>query len=121
MKSIKHWQDVVSVAIGVWFAASPWVLGFQGHQSAMIGSLAAGLLLVGVALGATLAPRAWEEWTEGALGLWMMVSPWVLGFAALQAAMLNAVVCGVVVLLLALWVLTTDRDYGGWLSDRMVH
>jgi hypothetical protein len=66
-------------------------------------------------------PRAWEEWTEVALGAWMVASPWVLGFAALQWAMASAVASGLAVIVLALWVLGTDRDYGGWWGNRMAH
>ena len=40
----------------------------------------------------------------------------LLGFSALQVAMLNAVAVGVVIADLALWALGTDRDIGGWFS-----
>jgi hypothetical protein len=35
--------------------------------------------------------------------------------------MASAVACGLAVIALALWVLGTDRDYGGWWTDRMAH
>ena len=65
-------------------------------------------------IGATFVPRAWEEWTEGALGVWLVVSPWVLAFDTLQLAMMSTVLTGVAVLVLALWVLATDKDYADW-------
>ena len=34
--------------------------------------------------------------------------------SGLEAAMVNAVVAGVVVAALAIWALGTDRDIGGW-------
>ena len=46
----------------------------------------------------------------------MVISPWVLGFAGQMDAMRNAVVSGIVVLVLALWVLMTDKDYMDWRS-----
>jgi len=117
-KSMKHWQDPVNVVIGAWFVLSPWALGFAEHWAATASSVVVGIALAAAALGAIFVPRAWEEWLEAALGLWMVVSPWVLGFAAMQTAMLNAVIGGVVVLVLALWVLGTDKDYGGWFAKR---
>jgi hypothetical protein len=50
------------------------------------------------------------------VGAWTLISPWVLGFSGLFAAMLNAVIVGAAVLLLAIWTLGTDKDIGGWWS-----
>lgn len=121
MKTVKHWQDPVNALIGVWFALSPWIVGFADHTAAMTSSVVVGIALIAAALGAIFVPRAWEEWTEGILGLWMVVSPWLLSFQTVQPAMVNAVASGLVVMVLALWVLGTDKDYGGWWADRLAH
>lgn len=113
MKTVKHWQDPVNAVIGAWLVLSPWALSFQAEQVAMFNAVVVGALLVAVALGATLVPRAWEEWTEGALGIWLIASPWVLGFVGVRAAMANALAVGAAVGLLALWVLVTDEDFKG--------
>ena len=42
---------------------------------------------------------------------YLSISPWVLGFSLQTDATRNAVVSGLVVLGLALWVLGTDKDY----------
>jgi hypothetical protein len=121
MKQMKHWQDPVNALVGVWLILSPWALGFQSETNALANAVIVGLLLIAAALGAIFVPRAWEEWTEGALGLWLAISPWALGFAGLQYAMISAVASGVVVMVLALWVLMTDKDYAGWLGDTPAH
>ncbi|MBT9524336.1 MAG: SPW repeat protein [Rhizobacter sp.] len=113
MQKVKHWQDPVNAVIGAWLVLSPWALGFQAEQVAMWNAIVVGVLLVAVGLGATFVPRAWEEWTEGVLGIWMILSPWVLAFANVQIAMINAVVVGVAVVGLALWVLMTDAEFKG--------
>lgn len=111
MKYGKHWQDPVNALLGAGLALSPWLLGYQDQTMAMASAVVAGLALVAAALGAFFMPKAWEEWTEGALGLWMVASPWLLSFATHQTAMMTAVLIGVVVMALALWVLRTDSDY----------
>lgn len=116
MKQMKHWQDPVNALLGVWLIVSPWILGFQSNLTALTNVVIVGLLLVAAALGAIFLPRAWEEWTEGVLGLWLAVSPWALGFRALESARVDALATGVVVVVLALWVLMTDKDYAGWLG-----
>jgi len=117
MKQMKHWQDPVNALAGVWLIVSPWALGFQGDLTALGNAVIVGLLLIAAALGAIFVPRAWEEWTETALGVWLAISPWALGFSAHQNATFSAVLTGVVVAVLALWVLMTDKDYAGWLNE----
>ena len=114
MVQIKHWQDSVNAVLGVWLVLSPWALGFQSETTPMANAVIVGAALIAAALGAMLVPRAWEEWTELVLGLWMIVAPWVLGFAAMREAMLASTITGVVVAALALWTLATDPEWGGW-------
>ena len=116
MKQMKHWQDPVTALLGAWLILSPWALGYQSNLTAMANAVIVGLLLVAAALGAIFLPRAWEEWTEGVLGLWLAISPWALGFSTLEMARVNALATGVAVMILALWVLTTDKEYSGWLG-----
>ena len=115
MKQLKHWQDVVNALLGIWVVLSPWALGFQGATTATANAVVVGVALVAAALGAMLMPRAWEEWTECALGAWLVISPWVLGFGAQRDPMLAEVGSGVVIVVLALWTLWTDKDYSAWL------
>ena len=104
MKQQKHWQDTANAVLGVWLIFSPLILGFQSDLTAVSNAVVVGILLLAAALGAIFVPRAWEEWTETALGLWLAISPWVLGVSA-QSAKASAVVTGLVVLTLALWAL----------------
>ena len=121
MKSLKHWQDPINALLGVWVVLSPWALSFQDSRAALVNAVVIGLALVAGGLGAIFVPRAWEEWTEGVLGLWLMASPWILGFSMMRNAMLSAMVSGVVVLALALWTLMTDKDYSHWMHHRTAH
>ena len=121
MLKLKHWQDPVNAVIGAWLLASPWILGFQGNSPALSCSLVIGVALVAAAAGAMWLPQAWEEWTEAALGVLMMASPWLFGFAALEAARANAILSGLPILVLALWVLGTDKDWGFLREDRPAH
>lgn len=121
MRNMKHWQDPLNALLGAWMALSPWVMGFQHQMAPTASSMVVGLALIAVALGATFVPRAWEEWTQAALGLWMVASPWILGFAGQMDVMRVAVVSGIVVMALALWVLVTDKDYSGWMHHDTAH
>ena len=121
MKQVKHWQDPVNAVAGAWLIVSPWVLGFQGISPAMWTMVATGIVLGAVALGATFVPKQWEEWTEVALAVWLAASPRLVGFAAMETAMVNAVLVAALILVLALWVLVTDKDYLGSSLNRPAH
>lgn len=120
MKQWKHWQDPVNGLLGAWLILSPWILSLQEPRVAMATFIAFGLVLAADAIGAILLPRAWEEWFGAALGLALMASPWVLGFARTTLAVQVALFTGLAVVVLALWVLATDKEFGGW-WDRLVH
>jgi hypothetical protein len=113
----KHWQDSANALLGVWLMFSPLILGYQNDVAAVGNSLLVGVLLLATALGAIFFPRVWEEWTETVLGLWLAVSPWVVGFAS-QPAKASALVTGLIVLTLALWAL---QDYGSAASESSAH
>jgi hypothetical protein len=114
MTHMKHWQDPVNAMLGAWLVLSPWVLGFQDVTVAAVSTVTLGVLLMAFSLGAISAPQAWEESAEVGLGAVLMVTPWLLGFAPVQAAVQNALGTGLAVVVLSLWVLGTDDDYRGW-------
>ena len=124
--SIKHWQDPLNLILGIWMVVSPWALQYQTDMhltlnavmsnAAMSNAVILGILIAAAALIALFRVMAWEEWVNVVLGVWLVISPWVLGFNALATAMWNAVIIGIVVAVLALWALGTDKDIGGWWS-----
>lgn len=122
MMQMKHWQDPVNVVLGAWLVLSPWALGFVAEGMALGNAVIVGVALVAAALGAIFVPRAWEEWTECLLALWLIISPWALAYSGIQAATLNAVITGIAIGALSLWTLLIDDEYRkSWLSDRAAH
>lgn len=113
---MKHWQDPVNLVLGLWTMASPWVLSYAFETTPTRNAVIVGALIAGLAFLALYKLMAWEEWLSVALGAWLVASPWVLGFSGLVTAMWNAVIIGVVVAVLALWELGTDKQIGGWWS-----
>lgn len=114
MTQMKHWQDPVNAVLGAWLIVSPWLFGFQGDATAMASAVILGAATLALGLAAIFANRQWEEWVEFVLGLCVIAAPWIVGFSALREARLNHVIVGLVVAVLALWVLLADKDYGWW-------
>lgn len=112
----QHWQDWVNGLLGFWIFISPWALQHTMPSDAAVGGLAmwnlwtVGVVVLVVAAIALFAYQAWEEWTNVALGTWLLVSPWLLGFSASMALLWNAVIVGIAVVLFAGWALIEDQS-----------
>ncbi len=46
-----------------------------------------------------------RNWTELVIGLWIMVSPWLLGFSSIGIMKWSNVLCGLVLVLMNAWAL----------------
>ena len=121
MEQTKHWQDPVNAALGAWLLLSPFLLDFVFEVVPTASTMLSGLALIVVTFGAMCTPRAWEEWLETLIGLWLIAAPWALGFNELLPAMRASVATGVGVAVLGLWVLAIDKDYIPWLHRRTTH
>jgi hypothetical protein len=80
---------------------SPWLFGFSGETTAAWTALITGGVIAIVAAVALAELRQWEEWVNGILGLFVAVSPWLLGFSGVSHAMWTHVVLGLVIAALA--------------------
>ncbi len=94
--------DVVNLIAGILLFVAPWVLGYAAERTAAWTSWASGVVVAAMALIALARFAEWEEWVEGALGAWMILSPWAIGFTTISMAMYAHIVLGFVVLVAAI-------------------
>ncbi len=100
----RRWQDWATLLAGIWFAIAPWLLEQGASEDVVVyNALAVGLALVLFSAGALAKPETWEEVVDFLIGLWAMVSPWVLGYSGMRNLTVNAVVVGLIVAVLAAW------------------
>ena len=64
-----------------------------------------GVAVAVFALAAMFVFQVWEEWVNVGLGVWLLVSPWILGFSSAYALMWNAVILGALIAVIAGWAL----------------
>lgn len=98
-------QDLVTLVLAVCLFISPWVMGFRPETMASWNVWLVAIVLGALATAALSVFAEWEEWANLALGAWLIVSPWILGFAANAGAMWTAMVVGVLVAAVSLWAL----------------
>ncbi|WP_166355511.1 SPW repeat protein [Phytoactinopolyspora limicola] len=90
---------------GLYVAMSPWVIGFTEHSSMTASNLFAGLAvaLLGIGFAAVYGHMHGIAWVAPLLGVWVIVSPWVVdGGTPETAAIVSNVIAGAVIVLCAL-------------------
>lgn len=92
--------DTINLILGIGLAFTPWLFGYAGESTAAWNAWIVGGLVALVALGAFVRFAEWEEWVNLALGVWALLSPWLLGFSGTAEAM-YAHVFGIAVSILA--------------------
>jgi hypothetical protein len=60
-------------------------------------------------------PKHWEDWVSGALGFWLLVSPWVLDYSGMTAAQ-NAVVVGFLLIAIEFVEVSAFRVWEEWVN-----
>jgi hypothetical protein len=96
----KTWRDWATLLIGGYLLFSPWIFGASGDEASSANAWVAGICVLMVALWPLLeaGPRA-GELTRVGIGVWLLVSPFALGFA-LSVMAWNAWIVGVLMVAL---------------------
>jgi len=105
MKPEKKWQDWTNLVLGLWVLSAPWILQQPTEGVAIWNFWIIGAVVTAVALLGLFAFQVWEEWVNAGLGVWLLASPWLLGFSSITVATWNAVIFGALIALLACWAL----------------
>ena len=97
-------QDRIEIAVGIWLLISPWLLGFArpfAAAAATASIIAVGVLIVSI--DDLHFPNALEEWMDAAFGAVLLISPWFGGYSDNLVATINAVLCGLLITVMAFW------------------
>jgi hypothetical protein len=98
--------DVANLILGAFLFLSPWIFGFASGAESQ-NAWVVGIIIAALSIAALTAFAVWEEWLNLVVGLWAIVSPWVLGFAGTTAMTVHVIV-GIIVAVLAaveLWLM----------------
>lgn len=102
--------DVANLVLGAFLFFSPWIFGFDAGKISQNATIA-GIVIAVIAIAALAAFAVWEEWLNLIVGLWVLVSPWVLKFQGATHAMTVHVIVGAAVAILAaveLWIMSQN-------------
>lgn len=112
MKAWSRWQDWVSLVLGVLLFISPWVFSTSTNGSSSWNAWIFGVIGVLLALWALafLHTAPIGRWISLIIGVWLFISPWVLGFAALSSAAWTAWLIGILFVIANGWTLLQTRS-----------
>ena len=68
-----------------------------------------------MALATFSPPKHWEDWVGGALGVWLLVSPWVLDYGEMAVTQ-SAVVVGFLLIAVEFVELSAFRVWEEWVN-----
>ncbi|MEV7242148.1 SPW repeat protein [Streptomyces sp. NPDC093248] len=91
--------------LGLYCAASPWILHYTASQPALAThNLIMGIAIGLLALGFTTAPARMYglSWAMCAMGVWMIIAPWIVGSDPDAGVIVNNIVIGALALVLGL-------------------
>ena len=84
----RTWEDWCGMLLGVLIVLSPWFPTPAGHEVVdaersfvVLNTLTVGLLVFGLAQLEYVALQRWEEVAEIVVGLWLIASPYIFGYA----------------------------------------
>ena len=76
--------DLYNLLLAIFLFVSPWFLA-RASGTAVVDLRASGAAIALMSLAAIFAYASWQEWANLLLGIWLIVSPWLLGFAHTRA------------------------------------
>ena len=103
--------DVYKLGLGAFVFLSPWLFALT-YGPARIESAISGAAVMLLSFAALIAFADWEEWAALVMGVWLVISPWILGFPH-AAAMKIHISVGLIVAYLAgleLWLIHYDDE-----------
>lgn len=112
MKKQFSWKGFLRAMIALWVLISPWVLlhlsmaapsQLQISDAALWNFLIVGVAMMVISIAPVMASTIWEGRVNAAVGIWLVASPWILGFRSDLVLTWNAVVVGILAVAVSGW------------------
>ncbi len=98
------YAEGLNVALGIWLIASPYILSYTAWTGARLTAEFFGAIILGMGITRMAMPQPrywWLSFGDVIFGIWVAISPFVLGYHYDARPTINAIVVGVLVALIA--------------------
>jgi hypothetical protein len=110
MKRVKDINRGMAV-VGAWVVLAPIILGLSGATAFRWNGLTVGIAVMALAVAAAMSEELQNikamNWITAALGMWLVLAPFVLGYSVLAAALWSDIIAGIVILSLSAYAEST--------------
>ncbi|MGI9508601.1 MAG: SPW repeat protein [Geminicoccaceae bacterium] len=111
MMSVR-WRDWITLALAACLFVSPWLQSYVGAKDPAWNAWIIGAAVGAVSIWAIVRFAGWHDWANGILGLWLVVTPWVLGYGQMTSIVWTHVILGLLIIAAAAWELWDEWHPG---------
>jgi hypothetical protein len=98
-----YWQDKTIIALSLFLAASPWLLGYSDHSIAQWNAVIIAAIMASGATVMSVSLPYWPDFIVAFMAFWLFLAPRILDFTSHLLPTLAAASVGCAVVVLALW------------------
>lgn len=106
----RRWQDWLILLIGLWLCVSPIAFGYPADSAPAINALAVGVIMAALAVFDLYKTYVWAVVINIAVGIWTMLSPWLIGADADTMMATSLFLSGLATVVLGLWEMRSDPE-----------
>lgn len=99
---VVRFASTVVLLAGLWFAVSPWIYGNSSPPTAFNNWMVGGMITTFAFMRLMEPESEFASWVNVLLGVWVIGSPWIQSYVRVEPRLLNTLIVGVVVFLMAL-------------------
>ena len=96
----------INLILGLWLIIAPFVLGFAAaNRGSEWNNIAVGMIVAIIAAIRIWGGRSagWLSWVNVALGLWLIISPWIYGNSGVASILWDDIIVGAIIVVLGAW------------------
>jgi hypothetical protein len=88
----------ITLLAGIWLVIAPFVMNYSQYGISSTNSVVLGIVIGVLALvRMSGSNQVWASWLNLIAGLWMIISPFALGYSNISAVVTNDIVVGLIV------------------------
>jgi|GEM_PF-385904 hypothetical protein len=99
----QQWQNWVTLILGLWLIIAPFAGFVPAAAPEAVNSYVSGVLIVILSAWALDQPQLWKQWLKVAIGIWLILAPFAIGFTAEIEMMWSHLIAGILVGVAGLW------------------
>lgn len=119
----RNLDNVLQLVLAAWLVVSPVLLGYWSERAPTLTLVVVGAIVGGTGQFSIARPGRWQEYSNLILGIFLILSPYIIGFSENTTATVNTIIGGLALGALAIRGIVLQRrlEREGRDRDRQSH